>query len=367
MSVSKILLVVSTRPNFMKVAPMLHVLSQRPDRFESILVHTGQHYDTRMSDVFFEDLGLPDPKYNLGVGSGTQGEVTGKAMMAFDPVLIDEKPDLVVVVGDVNPTLSCAVGAVKLHIPVAHVEAGLRSRDRKMPEEINRIVADAVSDHLFTPSRDADDNLRAEGIPDSRIHFVGNVMVDSLRHTEPSLDASGILDDLGVGAGGYALATSHRPANVDEAEPLGRVLDCLDRVQQRMPVVLPLHPRTRARIAAFGLDERLGRMTAVSVIEPVGYVDSLRLQRDAAIVVTDSAGIQEETTVFGVPCLTMRPNTERPVTVEVGTNTIVDLDVDLVERKVAEVVDGNYKEGELPDYWDGKASDRIVDVFERII
>ena len=361
----KVLLVVSTRPNFMKVAPLLNVLTQRPDRFEPVLVHTGQHYDEKMSDVFFEDLRLPQPKYNLGVGSGTQGEMTGKAMMTFDPVLLEEKPDCVIVFGDVNPTLSCAVGAAKQHIAVCHVEAGLRSRDRKMPEEINRIVADVVSDYLFTPSRDADENLKAEGIPDSRIHFVGNVMVDSLRKTEPSLDSSTILDDLGIEPKGYALATSHRPANVDEAEPLGRVLSCLDRVQQRMDVVLPLHPRTRDRIESFGLKGTLDAMQNVKVIGPVGYLDSLRLQRDAALAVTDSAGLQEETTVFGVPCLTMRPNTERPVTVEVGTSTIVNLDADLVEEKTVEVLEGRYKQGTLPEYWDGKASDRIVEILDR--
>lgn len=362
----KILLVVSTRPNFMKVAPLLHALSKRPERFESVLVHTGQHYDAKMSDVFFEDLKLPAPKHNLGVGSGTQGEMTGKAMMAFDPVLLEEKPDFVVVVGDVNPTLSCAVGAVKQHIAVGHVEAGLRSRDRKMPEEINRIVADVVSDYLFTPSRDADENLKAEGIPDSRIHFVGNVMVDSLRKTEPSLDTSTILDDMGLSPKGYALATSHRPANVDEPGPLGCVLSCLDRVQRHLPVVLPLHPRTRSRIETFGLTDQLEAMTNIKVTGPVGYLDSLRLQRDSALAVTDSAGLQEETTVFGVPCLTMRPNTERPVTVDVGTSTIVNLDADLVEEKTVEVLEGRYKQGAIPEYWDGRASERIVDILDRM-
>ncbi len=361
----KILLVVSTRPNFMKAAPLLHVLMRQPDRYEPVLVHTGQHYDERMSDVFFADLKLPQPKYNLGVGSGTQGEMTGKAMMAFDPVLIEEKPDFVAVFGDVNPTLSCAVDAVKQHIPVGHVEAGLRSRDRKMPEEINRIVADVVSDFLFTPSRDADDNLKAEGIPDSRIHFVGNVMVDSLRRAEPSIDSSGIVGDLGLEPNRYAIATSHRPANVDEPEPLGRVLACLDRVQRHLPVVLPLHPRTRSRIQTFGMEKTLSAMSNVRVVEPVGYLDSLRLQRDSVLAVTDSAGLQEETTVFDVPCLTMRPNTERPVTVEVGTSTIVNLDADLVEEKTVEVLEGRYKQGGIPELWDGKASERIVEVIDR--
>lgn len=358
----KVLLVVSARPNFMKAAPILHQLSKEPDWFSPVLVHTGQHYDANLSDVFFEDLGLPEPHYHLGVGSGSLGEQTGNTMAAFDPILIEERPDLVLVVGDVNAALACAVGAVKLHFPVGHVEAGLRSRDRRMPEEINRIVADVVSDHLFTPSRDADENLKAEGIPGDRIHFVGNVMIDSLRRTEPLLGNTETLGRLGLARGEYALATAHRPANVDAPEALKKTIACIARVAERLPVVLPLHPRTRNRFRTFGMMDELRALRGVKLEEPVGYLDSLRLQRDAALVLTDSAGIQEETTMFDVPCLTMRPNTERPVTVEVGSNTIVDLDADLVESKTDEVLSGRYKKGAIPELWDGHASERIVDM-----
>ena len=361
----RVLLVVSTRPNFMKVAPMLSHMAKRPDRFEAVLVHTGQHYDEMMSDVFFADLKLPEPRYHLGIGSGTQGVQTGRTMAAFDPVLMEEKPDLVVVVGDVNSTLACAVGAIKLHIPVGHVEAGLRSRDRKMPEEINRIVTDVVSDFLFTPSRDADENLRAEGIPEARIHFVGNVMVDSLRKAEGSLERSDVLERLGLAPKSYALATAHRAANVDDPEALAKVIDGLDRVQRHLPTVFPVHPRTRNRLNEFGYAERLDGLKDLRALDPVGYLDSLRLQRDAALVVTDSAGLQEETTVLGVACLTMRPNTERPVTVEVGTSTIVNLDADLIEAKTIEVLEGRYKQGSIPELWDGRACERIVDVIAR--
>ena len=272
----KILLVVSTRPNFMKVAPILARLRQRPEEFDTCLVHTGQHYDALLSDVFFDDLDLPAPDHHLGAGSGTHGVQTGRILAAFDPVLIEEKPDLVVVVGDVTGTMACALGAVKLHVPVAHVEAGLRSRDRRMPEEINRIVTDAVSDYLFTPSRDADANLRAEGIPAERIHCVGNVMVDSLRTALKSLHRSTALEDLGLEPRGYALLTLHRDFNVDSEERLRQALDAVERVQRRLPVVFPVHPRTRARIESFGLQPRLAQAPNLRLIEPVGYLDALR-------------------------------------------------------------------------------------------
>ena len=306
--------------------------------------------------MFFDDLDLPPPDHHLGAGSGTHGVQTGRIMAAFDPVLIEEKPDLVVVVGDVTGTMACALGAVKLHVPVAHVEAGLRSRDRRMPEEINRIVTDAVSDHLFTPSRDAGDNLRAEGIPAERIHCVGNVMVDSLRTALKSLHRSTALEDLGLEPRGYALLTLHRDFNVDSEERLRQALDAVERVQRRLPVVFPVHPRTRGRIESFGLQQRLAEARNLRLIEPVGYLDSLRLQKEARLVLSDSAGLQEESTVFGVPCLTLRPSTERPVTVEVGTATVVDLDADLIERKTSEILDGSYKKGAIPELWDGASA-----------
>ena len=338
------------------------LMAQRSEDFDPVLVHTGQHYDAQLSDVFFDDLSLPKPAHHLAVGSGSHAEMTGRTMMAFEPVLIDEKADLVIVVGDVNPTLACTLDAVKLHIPVAHVEAGLRSRDRKMPEEINRVLTDAVSDFLLTPSRDADANLRAEGLPQEKIYFVGNVMVDSLRQAEGALNRSTILADSNVETGAFAYATMHRDFNVDTPESLARGLDVIECVQERLPIVFAVHPRTENRIERFGFGGRLASMPNLKRLGPVGYVDSLRLQRDAALVLTDSAGLQEESTVFQTPCLTMRPNTERPVTVEEGSATIVDLDADLAAEKTDEVLAGRYKSGRIPEGWDGHAADRIVDL-----
>jgi UDP-N-acetylglucosamine 2-epimerase (non-hydrolysing) len=349
----------------MKVAPLLRLLSARPDRSDPILVHTGQHYDTNMSDVHFADLGMAGPKHHLSVGSGSLAQTTANTMLAFEKVLIEENPDLVVVVGDVTGTLSCSLDAAQLHIPVAHVEAGLRSRDKRMPEEVNRILTDALSDYLLTPSRDADENLLNEGIEPERIHFVGNIMVDSLKRAEESLDSKSIVDALGV-SGEFAYCTLHRAANVDEPGPLSKCLDCLDRVRQHLQVVFPMHPRTANRIDRFGLRDRLASIPNLKVIDPVGYLESLSLQKESVLVVSDSAGLQEESTVFGIPCLTMRPNTERPVTVDVGSATIVDLDADLVEEKTIEVVEGRYKVGQIPELWDGKTSERIVDLIDRL-
>jgi UDP-N-acetylglucosamine 2-epimerase (non-hydrolysing) len=349
----------------MKVAPMLRLMTARPDRFDPVLLHTGQHYDSNMSDVFFSDLGLPAPQHNLSVGSGSQAETTARTMVAFEKVLVQESPDLVVVFGDVTGTLACSLSAVQLHTPVAHVEAGLRSRDKRMPEEVNRILTDTLSEYLFTPSRHADENLKNEGIEADRIHFVGNVMVDSLMRAEQSLDSKAVIGELGI-SGRFAYCTLHRPANVDEAEALSRCLDCLDRVQRHVPVVFPMHPRTADRVKRFGLSDRVSGIPNLKVIDPVGYLESLALQKESVLVVSDSAGLQEESTVFGKPCLTMRPNTERPVTVEVGSATIVDLDADLIEEKTIEVVEGRYKAGKIPELWDGKTSERIVDLIDRL-
>ena len=346
----------------MKVAPILALMGQRPEVFEPVLVHTGQHYDAELSDVFFADLDLPDPAYHLAVGSGSQAEMTGRTMIAFEPVLTHERADLVLVVGDVTPTLACALDAVKLHIPVAHVEAGLRSRDRKMPEEINRLLTDAVADFLLTPSRQADANLLAEGIAPEKITFVGNVMVDSLRRAEGALDRATILADNCLQAGAFAFATMHRDFNVDTPQALGRGLEVIERVQQQLPVVFAVHPRTRNRIERFGFEDRLASMPNLKRLAPVNYLGSLRLQRDAALVLTDSAGLQEESTVFQTPCLTMRPNTERPVTVEEGSASIVNLNADLAAKKTAEVLSGRYKTGRIPEGWDGHAAERIVEL-----
>ena len=358
----KIALVVSARPNFMKIAPILTSLRREPDRFEPLLVHTGQHYDVRMSDVFFQELGLPEPDHHLEVGSGSHGEQTAKVMVAFEKVLLSESPDLVVVVGDVNPTLACAVDAAKLCIPVAHVEAGLRSRDRRMPEEINRILTDAISSLLFTPSRDGDVNLKQEGLPAERIHFVGNVMIDSLRLLEPMADRSDVLDRLGVGERGFAMLTLHRPSNVDDEAVLRGILSALNEIQREVPIIFPAHPRTVGRISEFGLKGQVDDMANMHLIEPVSYLDSLKLQKASRMVLTDSGGLQEETTAFGVPCLTIRENTERPVTLDEGTNTLVGTAPESIVDTARRVIAGDYKAGRIPELWDGHAAERIVGV-----
>jgi UDP-N-acetylglucosamine 2-epimerase (non-hydrolysing) len=315
-----------------------------------------------MSDVFFQELGLPEPDHHLGVGSGTQAEQTAGVMVAFEQILLKERPDLVVVVGDVTPTVACSLDAAKLCVPVAHVEAGLRSGDRRMPEEINRIVTDALSTFFFTPSPDGDANLLREGVALERIFCVGNVMIDSLRRLEPLADRSDVLERLGLEENGYAFMTMHRPSNVDDRSVLKGILGALEEIQKELAVVLPLHPRTGGRIAEFGLEGMVNRMENLKMTEPVGYLDSLKLQKAARLVLTDSGGIQEETTVLGAPCLTLRENTERPVTVEVGTNTLVGMDPVAILETARQVLDGKYKQGRIPDLWDGRTSDRIVSV-----
>ena len=361
----KIIFVVAARPNFPKVAPILNLTRQDAERFDPILVHTGQHYDVNMSDVFFSDLAIPEPEHHLSVGSGSHAETTARTMLAFEKVLTEEAPDLVVVFGDVDGTMACSIVAAKMHIAIAHVEAGLRSRDRKMPEELNRIVTDTLADYLLTPSRDADENLISEGVDPEKIHFVGNIMVDSLMTSIQGLNTRAAIDGLGV-SGDFAYATLHRPANVDDPEPLARCLSCLERVQSQVPVVFSVHPRTRNRIEQFGFGKRVDSMKSLTLLDPVGYRESLSLQKESVLVLTDSAGLQEESTVFQVPCLTMRPNTERPVTVDVGSATIVNRDADLVEAKTAEVLAGRYKKGEIPELWDGHTGERIVEILRGI-
>ena len=354
----KILHVVGARPNFMKVAPILAQLRRR-SAAQQVLVHTGQHYDTRMSDVFFQDLGMPDPDVHLGVGSGTHAQQTAKVMTEIEPVLERERPDVVVVAGDVNSTIAVALVAAKLGLPVAHVEAGLRSRDWTMPEEINRVLTDRLSHLLFTPSRDGDENLRAEGIDPARVHFVGNVMIDSLQAALPRARESRIHTRLELREKGYALATLHRPANVDDPAALARLLTALATVGEELPVVFPIHPRTRARLPQ-GFAAR-----GVKLVEPLGYLDFLALTAAARLVMTDSGGIQEETTALGVPCLTLRENTERPVTVEVGTNQLVGTDPAKAIAAAREVLAGRGKAGRLPELWDGRAAERVAEVLVR--
>lgn len=359
----KLVLVVGARPNFMKIAPILSELNRYPEEFQPLLVHTGQHYDAKMSDVFFDDLGLPAPDVFLGVGSGSHAVQTAQTMIAFEKVLLEHRPDWVVVVGDVNSTIACALDAVKLGIRVAHIEAGLRSRDRSMPEEINRILTDSISDLLFTPSRDGDANLLAEGITPKKIHFVGNVMIDSLRRFEHYASQTNALEAIGIRVAEYGLITLHRPSNVDNPQQLASILNALERIQKRLRLIFPVHPRTRKMMTDFGLMERVEHMHNLMLIEPVGYKDFLQLERNSLMVLTDSGGIQEETTVFGVPCLTLRESTERPVTIEKGTNILVGLDEETIAREAFRIVDRCGKKGQIPEGWDGQSAERIVQVF----
>jgi UDP-N-acetylglucosamine 2-epimerase (non-hydrolysing) len=343
----------------MKIAPLMTAFSAHPGVVQT-LVHTGQHYDDTLSRIFFDDLGIPRPDVHLGVGSGSHAAQTAKVMMAFEPVCLKWKPDLVVVVGDVNSTVACSLVAAKLGVRVAHVEAGLRSFDWTMPEEINRVVTDRLSDLLFTTERSANENLEKEGIPADRIHFVGNVMIDTLLgHLERARNTD-VHERFEVAPGGYALVTLHRPSNVDSPERLGPVAEALAEIAETIPVLFPVHPRTRQRLETFGLEGSLGR---VKVLEPLGYLEFLALMADAALVLTDSGGIQEETTVLGVPCLTARPNTERPVTLEQGTNRLVQPSrrgiVEGVRLVLAEP-DARPPQSRIPDLWDGKAAKRIA-------
>jgi UDP-N-acetylglucosamine 2-epimerase (non-hydrolysing) len=359
--VVKVLLIAGARPNFMKVAPIYAEMKRRPDEFEPKIVHTGQHYDAAMSDAFFVDLGMPQPDVHLGVGSGSHAVQTAKIMMEFEPVVIRRKPDWVLVVGDVNSTIACALVCSKLGVKVAHVEAGLRSGDRTMPEEINRILTDAISDLLFTTSQDADENLQREGISKNKVRFVGNVMIDSLMDHLKLAERSSIREDLGVSAGEYAVLTLHRPSNVDTIETFSGILSALLEVSARVPIVFPVHPRTRAKIDEFGYGELI-RNSAIRLIDPLGYLDFMRLYSGAKIVLTDSGGLQEETTVLGIPCLTLRNNTERPVTVELGTNELVGVDPQKIVTAAEKILTRDEEAPHsIPPLWDGKAAGRICD------
>lgn len=360
---TRVVLVVSARPNFVKVAPILSLMTKYSNEYEPIFVHTGQHYDVSMAEIIFEDLGLPAPDYNLKIGSGTHGSTTGRVMIEFERVLFDVCPDLVVVFGDVNPTVACAIDAAKLGIPVAHIEAGLRSGSRQMPEELNRILTDAVSSFLFTPSPDADKNLVNEGIDESRIYRVGNVMIDTLRRMERYLDRSNVLNRHGLEEKGYALLTLHRPSNVDDADVLMRILDAIDTIQEEITVVFPMHPRTRKQFSVFGYDKLIQKMHNIKTMDPTSYLDSLMLQKAARMVLTDSGGIQEETTAFGIPCLTLRENTERPITITQGSNTLVGVDTESIIEVALKVLVESQSFCRVPDLWDGFASNRILRVF----
>ena len=356
----KILCVVGARPNFMKIAPIMAAFAK--SQLHARLIHTGQHYNEAMNHQFFVDLGIPQPNINLEVGSGSHAVQTAEIMKRFEPVVDQEKPAAILVVGDVNSTIACALVAAKKGIPVIHVEAGLRSHDRTMPEEINRVLTDQISDILFTTERMAKDNLLREGIQDERIHFVGNVMIDTLHNNlERAIPASQTC--AGFIAGPYAVLTLHRPSNVDNRESLTSLLETVNQVTAMMPVVFPLHPRTRSRIEEYGLNSMLENPRLL-VLPPLGYLQMLGLMKDAKLFLTDSGGIQEETTALGVPCITLRENTERQITVDEGTNVIVGQDRIKILEAVKDVLETGGKTGRIPEYWDGRASQRIVSILE---
>jgi UDP-N-acetylglucosamine 2-epimerase (non-hydrolysing) len=355
-------LIAGARPNFMKIAPLMDAMRAEP-HFRQVLVNTGQHYDEKMAGGFFRELNLPVPDRDLGVGSGTHAVQTAKVMMAFEDACLEIKPDLVVVVGDVNSTMAAAIVAAKLLIPIAHVEAGLRSRDRAMPEEVNRIVTDRLADLLLTPSRDGDENLLAEGVPPERIRFVGNIMIDTLQRHLPMAGFDRISGRIPVEKSRYAVLTLHRPSNVDHRETFQGILAALKEIARTMPIVFPVHPRTRARLAEFGLE---GSFDGFVLTEPLGYIDFLSLTSNARVILTDSGGLQEESTALGIPCLTLRENTERPVTITEGTNR-------LVGTRTRDILDGFNQamsappSNRRPELWDGHTAGRITDVFREFL
>lgn len=374
MALRKVICVGGARPNFVKVAPLTQELSRYP-HIHTLLVHTGQHYDDVMSQAFFDELAIPKPDVNLGAGSASHAVQTAMIMERFEPVLLKEEPDLVIVVGDVNSTLACALTSVKLGVRVAHVEAGLRSFDRSMPEEINRVLTDAISDYLFTTDERSRQNLLNEGIAGDKIYFVGNVMIDTLLRHKAKADRSDILWRIGIRERSYGLATLHRSSNVDSRDTLEGILGALREIAQTIPIILPCHPRTRTRIDAFQLQDYINSNAngqareGINLYDPLGYLDFLKLMAEARVVFTDSGGVQEETTILGVPCLTLRANTERPVTIEQGTNIVVGTSRQRILEAWAKALNGRVPQGRVPQLWDGKAAHRIarilVESFDR--
>jgi UDP-N-acetylglucosamine 2-epimerase (non-hydrolysing) len=354
-------LIAGARPNFMKIAPMVRAMDRKAGQISYQIVHTGQHYDRAMSDVFFEELGIPTPDHHLGCGGGSQAEQTAKIMVAYEKLCMEHRPDVVVVVGDVNSTLACAIVAKKLHIKVAHVEAGLRSGDRDMPEEINRLVTDAISDLFFVTEPSGVEHLRREGQSESAIHHVGHVMVDNVIFQKEKLEREGLNEGHSLGYKvahpDYGVVTLHRPSNVDDEATLTRLATALREVSAKLPLAFSVHPRTRHNIKAFGID--LGQH--ITILPPMAYMDFLNLWKDARMVLTDSGGLQEETTALGVPCITLRENTERPITTEEGTNVIVGTDSTAIQTAAQTVIDGKSKSGRRPALWDGMAAERIVE------
>ena len=360
----KIINVAGARPNFIKIAPIMEAFAAK-ESITPLLVHTGQHYDERMSDLFFRQLGIPQPDVNLEVGSGSHAVQTAEIMKAFEPVLEKEQPDAVLVVGDVNSTIACGMVAVKLGIKLFHVEAGLRSFDRTMPEEINRILTDSISDLLLCSEQSGVDNLQREGIAEERIHLVGNVMIDTLLKNRARAEESPILEDLDIQPGQYVALTLHRPANVDDPVVLGRLLDALEVIQQDCPVIFPVHPRTRKNLESSQLADRVHALTNLRMIDPIGYLDFLKLMASAKAVVSDSGGIQEETTILKVPCITLRPNTERPITTDIGTSRIVGNDPQKILAAWQDVQADRWQTPQTPPLWDGSAAKRIAEIVAR--
>lgn len=357
----KIIHIVGARPNFMKAAPVYFAIRDQR-KFKQLLVHTGQHYDEKMSDIFFRQLGMPKPDINLEIGSASHAVMTARIMIAFEEVVLKEEPDLVLVYGDVNSTIACTMVAAKLGVKVAHVEAGLRSFDRAMPEELNRMLTDSISDYFFTTSQDANELLEKSGIPEDAIHFVGNGMIDTLVRLLPQAEKPAE-EDLEIDEElGFALVTLHRPSNVDDAKALGEIIDTLHTLSKEMQVVFPIHPRTAGRMKELGLNTE-----GLTMCGPLGYLQFLWLQKNAKMVLTDSGGIQEETTYLGVPCLTLRENTERPITVTEGTNILIGRDFDLLRTEIQKVVSGNSKKGKVPDKWEGNAGERTAIILDSIL
>lgn len=361
----KICLVAGARPNFMKIAPLEKEISEYPDDFEKLLVHTGQHYDDEMSKSFFKDLNLPEPDIYLGVGSGSHAEQTARIMIEFEKVCSQEKPDSIVVVGDVNSTLACSIVASKMNIKIAHVEAGLRSFDRTMPEEINRIVTDSLSDFLFVSEKSGITNLYNEGVNPEKLHFVGNIMIDSLLTNLKAVEASQILKKLKLEEKKYCAMTLHRPDNVDHKKSLTEICEILAFISEKVSIVYPIHPRTYKMLKAYHLLEKFNDLSNLHILQPLGYLDFMKLMTKALFVMTDSGGIQEETTYLNIPCLTLRNNTERPITLEEGSNQLVGRDIELIKKCVTDILDGNVKDSRRPELWDGKTATRIVEVLRK--